>query len=111
MAMKVESTNSFAAVAASTHAALDDIADEAGAEGLEEMNAATPERTGRLKAGNKLVKTGDGQRELQNDVPYAAIIEFGREGVPGRYMATRGGEKMGRVALSLLRGLEGRIKS
>ena len=44
----------------------------------EAVRERTPVQTGRLQAGWKVVRTGEqGERAVENDVPYARFVEYG----------------------------------
>ena len=61
-------------------------ADRAAATVLDAAVALTPVRTGRLRDGWRIAAGGDGPRVV-NAVPYAAAVEYGDRGRPGRPMA------------------------
>lgn len=57
------------------------------AEAIKKSAAArTPVRSGRLRAGWQVVRTGPDAFRVENDVPYAETIELGTQRRPGAHM-------------------------
>lgn len=56
---------------------------------LEAVNANTPVRSGRLRAGNRVAVAGQ-TATVQNDVPYSIFVELGTSKMAPRLFMTKG---------------------
>ncbi|MGE0723970.1 MAG: HK97 gp10 family phage protein [Alphaproteobacteria bacterium] len=71
-----------------TVAALPERSTGVAAEALQaEAAARSPVRTGRLRAGWTIDRSGGPVVRVVNDVPYASLVEYGARGRPGIAMA------------------------